>query len=249
MWKGEAKRQAPEGIPKKSARATLPWRWGQGHHPWSPQSTPPRVRGCRLRQQCPALPAALPVSHPARGLTGASAVWWPACGLRGWPAAGQLWRGGSVGLRRGRPGGAQGVHARRGGGIRALAWPRYRRACARTEPPPASHPSALSPFNMEAPPRVPEGCNRPMTTVPDVCSPSASGLRLRPAARPAWSPPALTSRWRGVAAEGNSRGGHGHETGRRWRVGSREKWLYFSFYVAAVVKPSCVFFSPSIPFF
>jgi hypothetical protein len=123
--------------------------------------------------------AALPVSHPARGMTGASAVYWPACGLRGWPAAGQLWRGRRVGLRRGRPGGAQGVHARRGGGIRALAWPRHRRACARTEPPPASHPSALSPLNMEAPPRVPEGCNRPMTTVPDVCSPSASGLRLR----------------------------------------------------------------------
>jgi hypothetical protein len=107
------------------------------------------------------------------------------------------WRRARVGLRRGRPGGAQGVHARRGWGTSALAWPRHRRACARTEPPPASHPSALSPLNMEAPPRVPEGCNRPMTTVPDVCSPRASGLRLRPAARPAWSPPALTSRWRG----------------------------------------------------
>jgi transposase len=32
----------------------------------------------------------------------------------------------------------------------------------------ASHPSALSPLSIEAPPRVPEGCNRPMTTVPDV---------------------------------------------------------------------------------
>jgi hypothetical protein len=79
--------------------------------------------------------------------------------------------------------------------------------------PPASHPSALSPLNMEAPPRVPEGCNRPMTTVPDVCSPRASGLRLRPAARPAWSPPALTSRWRGGAAEGNSRGDTGARRG------------------------------------
>jgi hypothetical protein len=27
------------------------------------------------------------------------------------------------------------------------------------------------------PPRVPEGRNRPMTTVPDVCSPMATGLR------------------------------------------------------------------------
>src|SRR5215510_9883386 len=42
----------------------------------------------------------------------------------------------------------------------------------------------------------------------------------------------LTSRWRGGAAEGNSRGGHGRETGRRWRVGSREKWLYFSYTLA-----------------
>ena len=30
MWKGEVMCQAPEGIPKKSERATRPWRWGQG---------------------------------------------------------------------------------------------------------------------------------------------------------------------------------------------------------------------------
>jgi hypothetical protein len=29
-------------------------------------------------------------------------------------------------------------------------------------------PQRLSPLSVEAPPRVPEGCNRPMTTVPDV---------------------------------------------------------------------------------
>jgi hypothetical protein len=38
---------------------------------------------------------------------------------------------------------------------------------------------------MEEWPRVPEGGNRPMTTVPDVCSPSAPGRRLRPAHVPA----------------------------------------------------------------
>ena len=31
------------------------------------------------------------------------------------------------------------------------------------------------------------------------------------------------------AAEGHVQGGHGCETGRRWRVGSCEKWLYFSY--------------------
>ncbi len=53
--------------------------------------------------------------------------------------------------------------------------------------------------------------------------------RVARGGRPARPPPALTSRWRGGAAEGHFQGGHGRETGRRWRVGSREKWLYFSY--------------------
>ena len=44
----------------------------------------------------------------------------------------------------------------------------------------------VSPLNIEAPPHVPEGCHRPMTTVPDVCSPSATGLRLRSGALSGW---------------------------------------------------------------
>jgi hypothetical protein len=40
-----------------------------------------------------------------------------------------------------------------------------------------------SPLNIEAPPRVPERGNRPMTIVPDICRPSAPGLHLRPGAR------------------------------------------------------------------
>ena len=48
-------------------------------------------------------------------------------------------------------------------------------------------------------------------------------------APPGRPPSDLTSRWRGGAGEGNFQRGHGRETGRRWRVGSREKWLYFSY--------------------
>jgi hypothetical protein len=75
-----------------------------------------------------------------------------------------------------------------------------------------------------------------MTTVPDVCNPSASGLLLGPGARRGWRAPGdLPGRLpRSPAAGGEGRlrgtpGGHGRETGRRWRVGSCEKWLYFSY--------------------
>jgi len=78
----------------------------------------------------------------------------------------------------------------------------------------------------------------PLTTVPDVCSPGATGLRLRPGARSGWRtvgglPGCLPiSPATGGAAEGHVQGEHGRETGRRWRVGSREKWLYFSYTLA-----------------
>jgi hypothetical protein len=53
--------------------------------------------------------------------------------------------------------------------------------------------------------------------------------RVARGGRPARRPTELTCRWRVGAAEGHFQGGHGRETGRRWRVGSREKWLYFSY--------------------
>ena len=80
----------------------------------------------------------------------------------------------------------------------------------------------------------------PLTTVPDVCSPDATGLRLRPGARRGWRTvgslpgglPISPATGGGGAAEGHVQGEHGRETGRRWRVGSREKWLYFSYTLA-----------------
>jgi hypothetical protein len=52
--------------------------------------------------------------------------------------------------------------------------------------------------------------------------------------RPARRLTELTSRWRGGADEGNFQGGHGRDTGSRWRVGSGEKWLYFSYTYVSV---------------
>ena len=57
------------------------------------------------------------------------------------------------------------------------------------------------------------------------CDPARRAERAAHGGRP----PELTRRWRGGAAEGNFQGGHGRETGKRGWVGSREKWLYFSY--------------------
>ena len=94
-------------------------------------------------------------------------------------------------------------------------------------------------------PRVPEGCNRPMdeTSAPvctlqetslDVCL--ARGLRLRRSAWPGRGRRAAclrstesASRWHAGAAGESFQGGHGRGAGRRRWVGSREKWLYFSY--------------------
>jgi len=70
-----------------------------------------------------------------------------------------------------------------------------------------------------------------MTTVPDVCSPRATGLRARSgwrAGRPGRLPSSPAAGGEGQL-RGTSRGDTGKRTGRRWRVGSREKWLYFSY--------------------
>jgi hypothetical protein len=70
-------------------------------------------------------------------------------------------------------------------------------------------------------------------TAPACAAPPAPAARraawVACGARPARRPTALTSRWQGGVAEENFQGGQGRETGRRWWVGSREKWLYFSY--------------------
>jgi hypothetical protein len=103
MWKGEAKRQAPEDIPKKSERATLPWRWGQGYHPWSPQSTPPRVAvaACVSSASCLS-----PSPRHDRRVSRLAACWRSAGLARRWPALARWESGAAQRPPRRCPGGA-----------------------------------------------------------------------------------------------------------------------------------------------
>jgi hypothetical protein len=129
-------------------------------------------------------------------------------------------------------------------------------ACARAfTTSPHAHPSAFSLLSVEAPPRVPEGCHHPMTTVPDVCSPiaTASPRRLHQSSLrglsllPAWcavrlaggQPGGLTSSqpWHAGAAERHAPWGHGRGARRCWRVGHVKSGL-FSLYSSTVWRPA-----------
>jgi hypothetical protein len=118
-----------------------------------------------------------------------------------------------------------------------------------------SHPSACSLLSVQAPPRVPEGCNRPRRvhqsapcnrqaqTFAPVFSPCPR-LRLR---RSAWRaartacglPGGLPSSPQPLACGygwGELAGGQGRGAGRRWWVGSREKWLCVSYTLLDTIK-------------
>jgi hypothetical protein len=90
-----------------------------------------------------------------------------------------------------------------------------------------SHPSALKRLRVcQGVATVPDG-RTSLRLAPQACAFAA--LRGAGGARPAWRSTELASRWRAGAAGEISQWGHGRGAGRRRWVGSREKWLYFSY--------------------